>query len=88
MSKEKHDKTPLELEIELKLSQIELNKLNSELNNLKDIKQKLKHVNIVNNEKNDATKAEIVTKAENLFLKSEKKISKLTQRVDQSYLFK
>ncbi len=87
--KEKHilvnEKTPLELELELKLSQIELGKLNGELTNLKVIKQKLQIDSTIEN----LNKNEIIEdKANNLLKKSNKKILKLTQRVDQSYLFK
>lgn len=84
--KEKHcsiyDKTPFELELELKLSQIELNELNNELNNLKDMKEKSQLTKL--NSKNEIFE----TKVDCFLKKSDKKISKLTQKVDPNYLFK
>lgn len=83
--KEKHcsiyDKTSIELEFELKMSEMELSELNNELNHLKDVKQKLQSIDF------DEKKI-IETKANHLYKKSEKKISKLSQKHDRNYLFK
>ncbi len=59
---------------------MELNELNNELNHLKDVKQKL--------QSNFDEKKIIETKANHLYKKSEKKISKLSQKHDRNYLFK
>jgi hypothetical protein len=62
------------------MSEMELNELNNELNHLKDVKQKL--------QSNFDEKKIIETKANHLYKKSEKKISKLSQKHDRNYLFK
>jgi hypothetical protein len=64
------------------MSEMELNELNNELNHLKDVKQKLQ-ITVDFDEKKI-----IETKANHLYKKSEKKISKLSPKHDRNYLFK
>ena len=72
----------MELEFELKMSQIELNELNSELNHLKDVKKKLQSMDLNNSDE----KKIIEIKANYLNKKSEKIFS--SQKNDKSYSFK